>query len=112
LFKPGAAIRTHAVGIDHAPDGRNISFLELLDGAAGAHDPANDFMSGNARVHGRRHRFPVVPSLMQVGVAHAAIENFNLNILRTHRAPLDRGRRQPGSRALGRKRFGSEGFSG
>lgn len=110
LLVASAAVRAGAVGIDYATDGGDVSFFELVDGAADADDAADDLVAGDAGVDGRRDAFPFVVDLMEVGVADPAVEDFDLNVVRKRGATLDRGWGQTGGRTFGGKGFGGEWF--
>ena len=47
---------------------------------------------GNAGVDGGHHTAPLVADLVQIGVADAAKQNFDLHVVFRRIAPRDRGR--------------------
>ena len=81
LLEAGLALGTGAVGVDHAADGGEIAGLELGDGGADLGDAADDFMAGHARIDGGHHAAPLVAGLVEVGVADAAEEDFDLHVV-------------------------------
>ena len=97
-------------GIEHAADGGEIAFLEILDGATDFGDATDNFVAGNAGVDGGHGVLPLVANLMEVGVADAAEENFNLDVLRAGLATLEGERSERSGCALGGKGFGGEGL--
>ncbi len=72
------AVRAGAAGVDHAADSGDVPHLELRDPVANPRDPADDLVPGHARIHGV---VPFVAGLVQVGVAHPAEEDLDLDIL-------------------------------
>src|SRR6185312_1539562 len=99
LLETLAAVRAGAAGVDHTPDGRELPFFELGDLLADPDHPPDDFVARYDRVDGG---LPLVPGLVQVGMAHAAIEDLDLNVVRTGSTPLERKRGQRCGRALRR----------
>ena len=85
------AVLARAAGVDEAADAGEIAFLELRDLATDAADAADDLMSGNVRIDGV---VPFVAGGMQVGMADAAIEDLDLDILRARIAALEGGERE------------------
>ena len=75
-----------AAGIDHAADSGEVARLEKGRFGAGLGHPADNFMSRKARVD---RIMPFVAGLMQVGMANAAIENFDLDVLRSGVAAVE-----------------------
>ncbi|MNR10547.1 hypothetical protein D3C85_1268040 [compost metagenome] len=63
-----------AAGVDHAADAGVVAHLELADVLADLGDPADDLM---ARHHGIHGIAPVPARLVQVGMADAAVEDFD-----------------------------------
>jgi threonine dehydrogenase-like Zn-dependent dehydrogenase len=63
-----------------------VARLETGRFGAGLGYPADNFMSRKARVH---RVMPFVACLVKVGMANAAIEDFNLDILRSEVAALE-----------------------
>jgi hypothetical protein len=86
LFKALAAGRTNAAGIDHAADSGEVARLEKGHLGARLSHPADNFMSRKARVD---RVVPFVACLMKVGMANAAIENFDLNVRRSGVAAVE-----------------------
>ncbi len=81
LLEPGLTFGAGAVGIDHAADGSEVACLELRNGGADAGDSADDLVTRNAWVY-RRHRVaPFIASLVEVGVADTAEQDFDLDVV-------------------------------
>jgi hypothetical protein len=110
LLFAGAATGARSARIDHAADGGDVAFLEFLHRAAHLNDPADDFVPRHAGVDGRHDHLPFVAHLVQVGMANAAVQNFDLNVLRTRGAALQSERRHRGRSTLRRERFRGEGL--
>ena len=91
LLEAGLALGAGAVGIDHAADRGEVAGLELRDCGADLGDAADDLVAGNARVDRRHHAAPLVADLVEIGVADAAEENFDLYVVLGGIAPRDRG---------------------
>ncbi len=91
LLKTGPAIGAGAVGINQAADGGKVAGLELGDCGADLGDTADDLVAGNAWVDGGHDAAPLVTDLVEVGVADAAEEDFDLNVVFGRIAPGDRG---------------------
>ena len=87
--RSGLAVRTGAIGVDQTTDRDKIAWLVLGNGRTNLGYAANDFMAGNDRVVGRHEFAPFVTSRMQVGVANAAEEDFNLHVALRRIAPRD-----------------------
>ncbi len=94
-----------AVGIHHAAHAGNVSFLEFLHRAARFHHPADDLVPWDAGIHRGHDALPFIAHLVQIGMAHPAIEDFNLHVLRTDGAAANAERRQPRTGALRRVCF-------
>ena len=76
-FAPGAGI----VRVHQAADCGEVAGLVLGDCRANLGDTPDNLMSGDNRI-GRGHELaPVVPDRMEIGVADAAEQNFDLNIV-------------------------------
>ena len=90
LLEAGLALGAGAVGIDHAADRGEVAGLELGDRRADLGDAADDFVAGNAGVDGGHHAAPLVADLMEIGVADAAEQNFDLHVVFGWIAPRDR----------------------
>ena len=78
LLKPGATRIAVAAGVDHTADAREIARFEFLHVAADRRDAANDFV---ARHEGIAAEAPVVARLMEIGMADAAVEDFQHHII-------------------------------
>jgi len=81
LFEPGLALGACAVGVDQAADGGKVAGLEFGDRGADFRHAADDFMAGDAGVNGGHDFFPLVASLVKIGVADAAEQNLDLHIV-------------------------------
>ena len=90
LLEAGLALGAGAVGIDHAADGGEIAGLELGDRRADLGDAADDLVAGHAWVDGGHDVAPLVADRVQVGVADAAEQNFDLHVVFGWIAPRDR----------------------
>jgi hypothetical protein len=75
----------------HAANRRKVSRLEFTDARANSGNMSDNFVSGNAGIHGRHYRPPLIANLMKVRVAYPAEEDFDLHILFGWIAPRDRG---------------------
>src|SRR5439155_20700052 len=73
---------------------REVAKLELGDCGADLGDAADDLVSGDAGVDSRHHAAPFVARLVEIGVTNAAIQNFDLYILRARLTAKDRGARE------------------
>jgi hypothetical protein len=89
LFEAGLALWARAVGIDHAPDRREVAGLELGNGGTDLGDATDDFVAGNTRVNGRHDFFPFIANRMKVRMTDTAKEDFDLYILLGWVAPRD-----------------------
>ncbi len=89
LLEACLAFGADAVGIDQAADGGEIAGLELGDFRPNLGDAADDFMAGNAGVDGGHNAAPLIAGLVEVGVADAAEENFDLDVVAGGIAALD-----------------------
>src|SRR6266481_816432 len=92
LLIAGHAVGAHAARIDHAPHAGDVAFLKFFDGTTGLCHPANDFVSRHAGIHRRHSVLPFIAYLMQVGMANAAVLDFNLHVVRAQVAPRNRER--------------------
>ncbi|MOA29587.1 hypothetical protein D3C78_1506120 [compost metagenome] len=73
-------------GVDHAADADVVARLEAGDRRADADHAADDFMAGHHRVNAV---VPVVAGLMQVRVAHAAVEDLDDHVVGARFATLE-----------------------
>ena len=101
LLEAGLALGACAVGVDEAANGGEVADLELRHGGADAGDAADDLVAGDAGVDGGHHFLPLVARLVEVGVADAAEEDFDLDVVVCRVAAFDGG---------GRKRGGWAGY--
>src|SRR5262249_49869569 len=86
LLEVPVARTAGAAGGDKAPNAHEIAHLELLDALANLLHPADDLVPGH---HGERGAAPLVAGLVDVRVAHAAVENVDEHVVWTGLAPLD-----------------------
>jgi hypothetical protein len=86
-----AAVAADAARVHEAPNAREVSLLEARDLRADAPDAPDDLVAGHHRV---RRVAPLVPRLMDVGVADAAVFDFDEHVPRPRLAPLERERRE------------------
>ena len=91
LLQARLALGAGAVGVHQAADGGQVAGFELGDRGADFGDAADDLMAGNAGVDGGHHAAPLVAGLVEIGVADAAEENLDLDVVLGGIAPRDRG---------------------
>ena len=91
LLKAGLALGAGAVRVDHAADRGEVAGLELGDCGADPGDTADDLMAGDAGVDGGHEAAPLVTDMVEIGVADAAEQDFDLNVVCGWIAPRDRG---------------------
>src|SRR4051812_2999949 len=78
LLEAGLAALALTAAVDHAADADALTHLELAHTRAhGGHLP-DDLVTGNARVLRAR---PLTAHRVQIGVAHAAIEDVDLDVV-------------------------------
>ena len=75
--RPGAAVGAGAARVHEAAHADGVADLELLHAAADRRHAADDLVARHGRILGEA---PFVAGEVQVGVADAAIEDFNLHI--------------------------------
>src|SRR5262249_2248794 len=92
LLEARFAIRTGAIGIDHATDRREITFLEFFYVATGRHDTSDNFVTGHARIS--CCSAPFISRSVNVRMANAAKENVDLYAVGQWIAARERKRRQ------------------
>jgi hypothetical protein len=114
LLEPLAAIGAVAAGIDHAAHAGQVAGLEAGDFLPDLLHPSDDFVPGH---HGESRAAPFVPRLVEIGVADAAEENLDVDVVRSGRSALEveRHERRPGARggvAPGRQAGVEGGASG
>ena len=81
------AIFTGAAAIDHAADADEIALFEADDIAADLCSAAENFVTANNRIDCAA---PFIARHVQVGMADAAKQDVDLNIVRRGVPPLDR----------------------
>src|ERR1700678_2725261 len=87
LLQSCLALGAGAIGVDHAADGGKVPSLELLDAGANLGHSPDDLVSGNARVYSGHHAAPLVPNLVQIGVADTTKQNLELHVVFGRLAP-------------------------
>src|SRR6266702_4311382 len=102
LLKASLALWAGTVRIDHAADRGEITWLVLGNCRADLGHTADNLMAGDNRVDSRHELAPLVAHQMQIGVANAAEQNFNLHIAFGWFATVDLGGSQ-------RRRFAGSG---
>ena len=101
LLEAGLALRAGAVRIDQAADRGEVARLVLGDRRADLGDAADDLVARHDRVDRGHELAPLVADRMEVGVADAAEEDFDLHVAVGRIAPRDRGGGQRRGRAGG-----------
>ena len=91
LLESGLALGAGAVGVHQAADRGQVAGLEFGHGGADLCDAADDLMAGNAGVDGGHHAAPLIAGLVEIGVADAAEEDLDLDVVLGGIAPRDRG---------------------
>ena len=81
VLKAGFALGAGAVGVDQAADRDEVAGLVLGDGGADCGDTADDLMAGDDRVDSGHELAPLVADGMEIGVADAAEEDFDLHVV-------------------------------
>lgn len=77
---------TLLAAVDHAADTGEVADLELLDAGAHRSHPTDDFVARDRRI---KCVVPFIARSMQIGVAHATVENVDLHIIVAWRAALE-----------------------
>jgi hypothetical protein len=72
LLEAGLARGAGAIRIHHAAHGAKIPGFELRDGGADPGDPPDNLVSRDTGVHGGHDATPLIPHLVEIGVADAA----------------------------------------
>ena len=106
LFKAIRAVWTSAIRIDEATDGGNIARLKSRDRGSDLCHATNNFMARNTGINGLHDATPLVANGMQVGMADAAEQDFNLDVVPGRFAAGNCGGSQGGSGAGGGISFG------
>src|SRR4051812_48712819 len=78
-----AALVALLAGVDHAAHGHGIADLVAFYRAAPLGDATDNFVAWH---DWEGAEAPVIPCLVQVGMAHAAVENFHRDIVRAQGA--------------------------
>src|SRR5439155_6771579 len=99
LLETSLALRAGAVRIDHAADRGEIAGLVLGDCRPDLDHTADDLVAGDNRVIRGHELAPLVPDRMEIGVADAAEENFDLHVPVSWIAAADLSGGQPRCRA-------------
>jgi hypothetical protein len=71
---------TGQVGINKAAYGGQLTRFEFGDGGTDLGHATDDFVAGNAWVNGLHEAAPLVARIVEVRVANAAVEDFDLHI--------------------------------
>jgi hypothetical protein len=101
LLETGGALWAGSIGSDETANGGKIARFIFRDGGSDFRNTADDFVAGNDGVNGGHEIFPFVADGMEIGVAHAAKEDFDLHIARHRFAAWDFGRSEFGFGAVG-----------
>jgi hypothetical protein len=81
LLQTFLAAIANATRVHHAAYGYDVALFELLDGTADLGYAANNFVARDAGIN-RRHKVdPLIPRLVQIGVADTTKQDFDLNIV-------------------------------
>src|SRR6266496_454507 len=91
LLKASLALWAGAVRIDHAADRGKITWLVLGNCRADLGHTADDLMAGDNRVIRGHELAPLVAHRMQIGVANAAEQDFDLHVAISWITTLDLG---------------------
>src|SRR6266567_421953 len=91
LLEAGLALRAGAVRVDHAADRGEVARFVLRDLRADLCHTADDLMARYDRVIRGHELAPLVAHRMQIGVADAAKQNFDLHIAVSWIAAFDLG---------------------
>ena len=105
LLEASRAARALAARVHEAPDAREVARLELLDRIPDARDATDDLVAGD---HGKGRLAPLGARLVDVGVAHAAVEDLDLDVARSGVAALERERREGRARRGGGESSGRD----
>src|SRR5213080_1165580 len=84
LLQAYFAACAHPAGIDETADASKFVDLESLHLGSDPRHASDDFMAGD---HGEYRAVPLIPCLMDVGVADSTVKNLNEQIIRTWAAP-------------------------
>jgi len=89
LFKASFAVRAGSIRVDHAAHRGKIPGLVLGNRRANLGHAADDLMTGDDRVIRGHELAPLVAHRMEIGVADAAEQNFDLNVTVSWLTTLD-----------------------
>ena len=81
ILKPSLAPGAGAVGVDQAADCGEVARLVLGNGRADLGDTPDDLMAGDNRVDSGHELAPLVADRMEIGVADAAEQDFDLHVV-------------------------------
>src|SRR5205823_13822158 len=95
LLKASVAPWTGAIRVDHATDRGDVAGFKLGNGRADSGDAPDDLMAGDNRIIRGHELAPLVANRMQIGVADAAEQNFDLHVAVSWIATVDLGGSQP-----------------
>ena len=89
LLQAGLALGAGVVRIDQAADRGEVARLVLGNGRADLGDAPDDLVAGDDRVDRGHDAAPLVADRMEIGVADAAEEDFDLHVVFGRLATLD-----------------------
>jgi hypothetical protein len=84
-------MRAGQIGTNQAAHGGQVARFEFCDSRTNLGDATNDFVTRNARVNCLHEAAPLVARVVQVGVADAAEEDFDLDVVWRRVATRDGG---------------------
>jgi hypothetical protein len=91
LLEPSLAFRAFTAGINETTDSGQIARFEFGHMIARLNYAPDDFMPGHHRID---RTAPLITDLMDIGMADAAVQNLDLDVMRTNFAPLKTERAQ------------------
>ena len=94
LLQATLALGAGAIRIDHAANRSQVTGLVLRNGGPDLGDTTNDFVTGDDRVIRGHELAPLVADRVQIGVADATEQNFDLHVAVSWIAAVDLGGRQ------------------
>src|SRR4029453_12207322 len=89
LLEASFAIRARTVRVDHTAHRGEIAGLVLGNRRADLRDTTDDLMTGDNRIVSGHELAPFVADRMEIGVADAAEQDFNLHVAVSWIATLD-----------------------
>ena len=91
LLKAGLAFGAGPVGVDHAADRGEVAGLERSDCGADFGNTADDFMARDTGVDSGHGTAPLVADLVEIRVADTTEKDFDLYVVLSGIASLNRG---------------------